>query len=676
MTDFSNNPLYHPPETPDFARIQPEHVAAIAQIITENRAEIELLIAQKEPTWDNLMQPLERLDNRLAKAFSPVGHLFGVMSTDAWRNAYETVLPLLSEYGSDLGQNEKLYAAVKAVKDRADFAQLSAAQQKTVNNALENFERSGVALSADAKAEFKKNSLRLSTLSTQFSKNVLDATNAWELCLESDELLRGVPDSARALMADLAEKSGSCGYRLTLDAPVVMPILTYADDRALRKDVYTAYNVRASELSDEAKFDNAAVIEEILTLRRRQAELLGFPDFAAYSVANKMAKTSQAVFDFLDNLVQKTKPAGEKEMQTLRQFAAEACGINDMQPWDVAYISEKLRQKKYALSQEDLRPYFPLSKVISGMFAIVGKLFGVQFRENKTLSTWHKDVRAYDLLTADGALQAQFYLDPFAREKKRGGAWMDGAVTRFLDNGTQQLPVAYLVCNFTPPIGAQDAYLTHNEVTTLFHEFGHGLHHMLTQIDVYSVAGINGVEWDAVEQPSQFMENFCYDFQCLQMMTAHQKTGAPLPDDLFQKLIAAKNFQSAMAMLRQLEFALFDFYLHTADARGKNVLAVLKAVRAQVAVTPDFADNRFPMAFSHIFAGGYAAGYYSYKWAEVLSADSFAAFSETGLFNPETGNRFRDEILAVGGSRTSMESFIAFRGRAPKIDALLKQSGI
>lgn len=676
MPDFTQNPLYQPPAMPDFARIQPQDVVAIEAIIKENRAQIEALLAQETFTWENLIQPLERMDNRLSKAFSPIAHLFQVNSTEAWREAYEKALPILSEYESDIGQNTKLYQAIKSIKEGAEFAILSAGKQKAITDSLESFERSGVALPEDKKAEYKAIKLKLSALSTKFGNNVLDATNAWSYLLEDDARLKGVPDSAKAVMADLAKQHEQQGYRLTLDAPVVIPILTYADDRDLRALVYKAYNGRASDLTDNGKYDNAALIKEILELRHQCARLLGYPDYAALSVADKMAKTEQTVLDFLEDLLEKSKPAGERDMQELSDFAAKELGLSDLQPWDVGYASEKLRQQKYAISDEDLRPYFPISKVLEGMFAITKTLYGVSFRANTKMSVWHKDVRAFDVLDADGNLQAHFYLDPYARQKKRGGAWMDGAASRFLDNGKLQLPVAYLVCNFTPPVGDDEAYLTHDEVTTLFHEFGHGLHHMLTKVDVFSISGINGVEWDAVEQPSQFNENFCFDKTCLAMMTAKKGTGEPLPDELYKKMIAAKNFHAAMAMLRQLEFAIFDFRLHTQAEYGKDVLDVLHRVQQHVAVTPIYEKNRFPMQFSHIFAGGYDAGYYSYKWAEVLSADSFGAFLEEGVLNPKTGARFRDEILAVGASRPSMESFIAFRGRKPSVDALLTQNGI
>ena len=676
MTDFSQNPLYHPPAAPDFARIQPEHIDAIFAIIEENRAETERLATLTVPTWDTLMQPLERMANRLSKAVSPISHLHGVQSSDEWRAAYEKILPELAAYGTDLAQHNGLYQAVRALQAGDEYPRLSAAQQKVIDDSLESFERHGVALPDDAKAEFRANSQRLTELASRFSNNVLDATNAWQLPLADDARLSGLPEAIKPLLADLARQRDMDGYCLTLDAPVVIPVLTYADDRELRETVYRAYNARASELADDGQYDNAAIIEETMRLRARQAEILGYADYAALSVADKMAKEPQAVFTFLDDLVNKSKAAGEAEMAALRDYAARELSLADLAPWDVAYAAEKLRQAQYALSQEDLRPYFPISTVIDGLFAISQRLFGVHFRANHSLSTWHKDVLAYDVLNADGSMRAQFYLDPYARAKKRGGAWMDGAVSRFRDNGALQLPVAYLVCNFTPPVGDSEACLTHQEVTTLFHEFGHGLHHMLTDVDIYSISGINGVEWDAVEQPSQFMENYCYDREALAGMTRHKDSGAPLPDELYNKLIAAKNFQSAMAMLRQLEFALFDFRYHSGTAWRDKTLDVHTAVRAAVAVTPAYAANRFPMQFSHIFAGGYAAGYYSYKWAEVLSADSFAAFEEEGVFNGATGARFRDEILATGGSRSSMASFIAFRGREPRVDALLQQSGI
>lgn len=676
MTDFSDNPLYQPRAVPDFAHIQGRHVSAITAIIAENRAAVEKLVTEEGHDWDSLMLPLARMENRLAKAFSPIAHLHGVTSTQAWRKAYETALPLIEEYANDMGQHQGLYRAVRALRERASFARLSPARRKTITDALEDFKRSGVGLPAAARAEFKKNSLCLCVLSTRFSNHLLDATNAWSLLLEDDSRLGGVPDTVKTLMADLAKQNGQTGYRITLDAPVIGPLMSHADDRALRETLYTAYNARASELSDGGKYDNAPLVREILDLRNRQAELLGFSDYAACSVEKNMAKRKDTVFAFLEELVARSKPAGERDMAELRAFAARELRLEDLRPWDLGYAAEKRRQAKYALSQEDLRPYFPITKVIDGLFAVTGTLFGVSFRPNPALSTWHEDVRAYDLLDHAGKVRAHFYLDPYARRKKRGGAWMDTAASRFRDGDRVQLPVTYLVCNFTPPVGDDEAYLTHDEVITLFHEFGHGLHHMLTEVEEYAVSGLGGVEWDAVEQPSQLLENFCYDKACLARMTAHRESGASLPDALYDKLTAAKNDHAALAMLRQLEFALFDFRLHSAAERGHDALDVLKRVRDHVAVTPDYPKTRFPMQFAHIFAGGYAAGYYSYKWAEVLSADSFAAFLEEGVLNPETGARFRKEILAVGGSRPSMDSFVAFRGREPSVDALLEQNGI
>ena len=676
MADFSQNPLYHPPAAPDFARIQPEHIDAIFAIIEENRAETERLAALTAPTWDTLMQPLERMANRLSKAVSPISHLHGVQSSDEWRAAYEKILPELAAYGTDLAQHKGLYQAVRALQAGDEYPRLSAAQQKVVDDSLESFERHGVALPDDAKAEFRANSQRLTELASRFSNNVLDATNAWQLPLADDARLSGLPEAIKPLLADLARQRDMDGYCLTLDAPVVIPVLTYADDRELRETVYRAYNARASELADDGQYDNAAIIEETMRLRARQAEILGYADYAALSVVDKMAKQPQAVFTFLDDLVGKSKAAGEAEMAALRDYAARELSLADLAPWDVAYAAEKLRQAQYALSQEDLRPYFPISTVIDGLFAISQRLFGVHFRANHSLSTWHKDVLAYDVLNADGSLRAQFYLDPYARAKKRGGAWMDGAVSRFRDNGVLQLPVAYLVCNFTPPVGDSEACLTHQEVTTLFHEFGHGLHHMLTDVDIYSISGINGVEWDAVELPSQFMENFVWEYDVLAQMSSHEETSAVLPKELFDKMHAAKNFQRGMFLVRQMEFALFDMeiYHQEDEDRLKEWPQILDKVRQEVAVTQPPAYNRFALSFSHIFAGGYSAGYYSYAWAEVLSADAYAAFEESDDV-AETGRRFWKEILAVGGSRSAAESFKAFRGREPSLDALLRHSG-
>ena len=674
MTD--TNPLYQPADVPAFAAIRPEHAAIIPQILDENRAAIEALIARGDFTWDGLMQPLERLENRLAKAVSPVAHLHAVTSTDEWRAAYEALLPALTAYGSDLGQHEGLYRAIKSLRDSDDYDALSGAQRKVIDDALKNFERSGVALDAAAKARYKEISLRLAELGTQFANHVLDATNAWHLHLPDASRLAGIPDSARALMADLARQHGEDGYRITLDAPVVIPVLSYADDRDLRETVYRAYNRRASELADEGRYDNAAIIRETVALRFELAKLLGFADYAAYSVDNKMAPDSAAVIAFLEDLVAKGKAAGEADMAALRDYAARELNLPELAPWDIAYAAEKQRQALYALSQEDLRPYFPISQVLQGLFTICERLFGVRFRENPALATWHADARGYDMIDADGQLRARFYLDPYARAKKRGGAWMDSAVSRFADGDALQLPVAYLVCNFTPPVGDKEARLSHDEIITLFHETGHGLHHLLTQVDEVGVSGINGVEWDAVELPSQFMENFVWEYDVLAQMSSHEETGAVLPKELFDKMHAAKNFQRGMFLVRQMEFALFDMEIYHQEDEGrlKEWPQILDKVRQEVAVTQPPAYNRFALSFSHIFAGGYSAGYYSYAWAEVLSADAYAAFEESDDV-AETGRRFWKEILAVGGSRNAAESFKAFRGREPSLDALLRHSG-
>lgn len=672
---MESNPLYHLQSVPDFATLKPEHADAVLKIIEENRAELEEILKERCFSWQNLVLPLQRMSNRLHLAFTPIAHLKSVLSTEAWRGAYEKLLPELSAYENDLALNPKLYQAYQSLLNGCEFYEYNAAEKKHISDSIRDFELGGVNLPEDKKEQFKKNNLRLSELSTQFSNQVLDATNAWSLHLEDEKRLVGLPETALKLLKSLAEKEGQSGYRLTLDAPAVLPILTYADDRDLRAEVHRAFSSRASELDADGKFNNADLIREIMALRHEQAQILGFPDTASMTVKTRMTERPEVVFQFLNDLVAHSKKVGEKEMQDLRDFAAKELNLQDLKAHDVAYVAEKLRQARYDFSQEALRPYFPIEQALSGMFQLCKRLFDIDFRSNNNMSVWHEDVRAFDVLQNDQVI-AHFYFDLYARPQKQGGAWMNGAVSRFRDGEHLQLPVAYLVCNFTPAVGDKPACLSHDELTTMLHEFGHGLHHMLTQVDVLSQAGINGVEWDAVEQPSQFLENFAFEWEALQAFAKHVDTGEALPRDLFDKLLAAKNFQSAMAMLRQLEFALFDFSFHSGSAYQEDVLKRLAAVREQVTVVPVADYDRFPMRFTHIFAGGYAAGYYSYKWAEVLSADSFSAFEEEGLFNPETGKRFRDEILAVGSSRSSMESFIAFRGREPKVEALLRHSGL
>ncbi|MDO4435469.1 MAG: M3 family metallopeptidase [Cardiobacteriaceae bacterium] len=671
---FEHNPLYQPPAFPDFANLKPEHANAVLRILEENRAEISKLETLENPNFENFVMPLERMENRLNKAFSPIAHLHHVMSTDAWREAYQSLLPALSEYGTDYSQNQKIYQQFIRVRDDKDFEKLPKSRQKLVHDSIDAFERNGVGLDAQSKEAFKQSALRLSELSNQFGNQLLDATNAWSLLITDEEELIGVPETSKALFRSLAEQAQQEGYRLTLDAPVVTPILTYAKNRDLREKVFRAYQARASELADNGKFDNTPVLQEMMKIRLEQSKMLGAPDYASRSVAPKMAKTPAAVLALLWDLVAKSKASAEADMKNLRAFAQSALGIDKLEAWDMAFVSEAYKQQKFSFSQEDLRPYFPVSAVLEGMFGIVHDVFGVSVKPSKALSVWHQDVLAYDVFEND-KLIAHFYLDLYARAQKRGGAWMDGAVSRMQDGDALQLPVTYLVCNFTPPVGKEESCLTHYEVQTLFHEFGHGLHHMLTKVVDYSQAGINGVEWDAVEQPSQFMENFCDKREGLNRITRHIKTGETLPEDLFQKLQASKHELSALALLRQMELSLFDFIFHMGNNALRPALEVLAEVKAQVSVVPN-SDSRLPMQFSHLFAGGYAAGYYSYIWAEVLSADSFGAFEETGVFNPETGKRFKEEILSVGSTRPSMDSFVAFRGRRPNVDALLRHKGI
>ncbi|MGB1110367.1 MAG: M3 family metallopeptidase, partial [Gammaproteobacteria bacterium] len=529
------------------------------------------------------------------------------------------------------------------------------------------------------KARYKAINQKLSELSSRFQNNLLDATNAWSKLVTDESELAGIPDSAKSMFAQNAANKDKQGWLVTLEFPSVQAVLTHADSRELRREVYEAFSTRASDQGPHAgQFDNGPLIEEILALRHEQANLVGFANYAEYSVATKMAEDTDKVMAFLEDLAKRARPAAQREFAELGEFAAESLGIDGLEAWDVNYASEKLRQARYQLSQEDLRPYFSAPKVIAGLFQVVERLFGVSIEERQGVETWHADVTFYDVLDAGGELVASFYLDPYAREHKRGGAWMDECTTRMRVGDELDKPVAYLVCNFTPPVDGKPALLTHDEVTTLFHEAGHGFHHMLTRIDYPAVSGINGVEWDAVELPSQFLENWCWEREALDLFARHHETGEPLPGDLFDKMIAARNFQSAMFTVRQLEFALFDFRLHRDydPANPTPVMDVLSAVRAEVSVVVPPAFNRFPHAFGHIFAGGYAAGYYSYKWAEVLSADAFSAFEEAGVFDADTGERFRREVLEVGGSRPAMESFKAFRGREPELDALLRHTGI
>jgi len=680
------NPLLEEHLLPPFSSITPEQVVpAIEQRLNTNRERINQLLAElkgKTPTWTSFVAPLEEWDDELSKAWSPVGHLNGVLNSDELRDAYNACLPLLSQYSTEIGQNRDLFDAYQALRNSAEFETLSTAQQTTIEHALRDFRLSGVDLEGDKKARYGEIKQRLSELTSKFGENVLDATQAWSKIIDNEAQLAGLPDSAKGLLAQLAGEDGK--FKVTLDFPSYMPIMTYADDRELREEVYTAFVTRASEQGPSAgEFDNSEVMKEILALRYELAQLLGFENYAEYSVATKMAGSGQEVIDFLNDLAEKAKPQAEREFTELSDFAKTEYTVDNLQPWDVTYYAEKLRQSRYAISQEDIRPYLPIDTVVNGMFETVSRLYGIQFEEQSSFDTYHPDVRFFHVLK-DGEQIAAFYLDLYAREKKRGGAWMDDCRIRRQTIDGVQLPVAYLVCNFTPAVGDAPALLTHDELTTLFHEFGHGLHHMLTQIDVGAVSGINGVAWDAVELPSQFLENWCYEPEALAFISGrfeaddnHQQ-GEPLPQALLDKLLAAKNFQSAMMMMRQLEFALFDFRLHREYSSDNPVTPeqILAEVRNQVTVVPVSDFNRFQHSFSHIFAGGYAAGYYSYKWAEVLSADAFSKFEEDGIFNRETGQSFLSEILSQGGSREASELFENFRGRSPSVEPLLRHSGI
>lgn len=675
---MSNNPLIDYPELPPFSKIQPEHVLpAVEQLVADGRARIQQVLAEGKFDYAHLVQALDEEDDRLGKAFGPAGHLNAVAQNEALRNAYNSCLPLLSEYGTEVGQNAQLCAAYQTLRDSDEWSSLSEAQQKDIENTLRDFRLSGVDLPEDKKAQYMANSKRLSELTSKFSDNTLDATQAWTKHISDEAELDGLPDSAKAGAADRAKADGKDGWLLTLDAPVFIAVMSHCKNAELRKEMYVAWTTKASDQGPQAgQFDNSAIMDEILKLRHHQAQLLGFANFAEESLATKMARDVNEVIQFLEDLAKRAKPQAEQELAALRAFAAEK-GADDLNPWDIGFWSERLREERYSISEEELRPWFPADTVINGMFAVVGKLFGIQFRQRDDVDLWHEDARFYELVDDDGSVRAAFYLDMYARTGKRGGAWMDDArIRRRRPDGSLQTPVAYLTCNFAPPAGGKPGLLTHDEVVTLFHEFGHGLHHMLTEQDVSGISGINGVAWDAVELPSQFLENWCWTEEGIALISGHYETGEPLPKEKLEKMLAAKNFQGAMQMVRQLEFSLFDMRIHAEYQEGLDIYQVLKEVREQVAVIQPPAFNRFPNSFGHIFAGGYAAGYYSYKWAEVLSADAYSRFEEEGEFNEDTGRAFRSEILAKGGSREPMELFKAFRGREPSVEPLLRHCGI
>lgn len=673
-----SNPLLKDSLLPAFADIKPEHVEpALDFVLAENRRRIADLLTGETVAGPSFLSSMEQWDDELTKLWSPVSHLNSVKNSDELRDVYNSCLPKITEYSTEMGQNSLLYKAYQAVAGSLGDDEISAAQRKSVDNALRDFKLSGVTLNPEKQSRFGSIKQRLAELSTQFSNNVLDATEGWSKHVPDQQLLLGVPENVMQGYRQAAQAKGLDGYMISLEVPSYLPLMQYCESSELREEMYIAFNTRASEEGPQGgTWDNSAVMEEILKLRYELAQLLGFSNYAEYSMATKMAETPEQVEDFLVDLAKKSLPVAKNDYRELSQFARSQ-GVDELNAWDIPYFSEKLRLHKYAVSQEELRCYFPVGKVIEGMFEVVKRLYNIEIAE-QSAQTWHPDVRFFHV-SKDGAVIAKFYLDIFARAHKRGGAWMaDCKVRRRLPNGELQLPVAFLTCNFSAATADTPSLLTHTEVTTLFHEFGHGLHHMMTQIECAAVSGINGVAWDAVELPSQFLENWCWDKEAIPLISGHYQTGESLPEDLLEKLLAAKNFQAGMQMMRQLEFALFDLRMHLNydDQSPADIQAVLNAVRDEVAVYSIPELNRFQHGFGHIFAGGYAAGYYSYKWAEILSADAFSRFEEEGIFNPETGNSFLTEILQKGGSKDPMELFVNFRGREPNADALLRHSGI
>ncbi len=676
------NPLLTPFSLPPFSAIRPEDIVpAVQSALADCTAAVERVVAQPGPfTWDNLCQPLAESDDRLSRIWSPVGHLNSVKNSPELRAAYEQALPLLSEYGTWVGQHEGLYQAYRSLKEGAAFDKLTAPQRKSVENALRDFELSGIGLSPEKQRRYGEIVARLSELGSTYSNNVLDATMGWSKLITDQAELSGLPESALAQAQAMAQAKEQDGWLLTLDMPSYLPVLTYGDNRALREEMYRAFATRASDQGPNAgKWDNSEVMAETLALRHELAQLLGFGSYADKSLATKMAESPEQVLGFLTDLAKRTRPQAEQELAQLRAFAKQHYGVDELEAWDITYYGEKQKQHLFSISDEQLRPYFPEQRVVEGLFEVVKRIYGITAKERKDVDTWHPEVRFFDLFDANGDLRGSFYLDLYARENKRGGAWMDDCVGSLRKaNGELQKPVAYLTCNFNRPLGDKPALFTHNEVTTLFHEFGHGLHHMLTQIDTAGVSGISGVPWDAVELPSQFMENWCWEPEALAFISGHYQSGEPLPKEMLDKLLAAKNYQAALFILRQLEFGLFDFRMHAeySPEKGAQILPTLAEVKKMVAVVPSPSWGRFPHAFSHIFAGGYAAGYYSYLWAEVLSADAYSRFEEEGIFNAETGKSFLDNILSRGGSEEPMELFKRFRGREPQLDAMLRHYGI
>jgi oligopeptidase A len=674
----AGNPLLDFSGLPRFPEIEPRHVSpAIDALIAEARSTIERVAdAPDPPSWENFVAPLSDALDRLDRAWGQVSHLNAVVNTPELRDAYNENLPKITAFHTDLAQDKRLFGRYRELSAAPAFAAYDDARRKLVANTLRDFRLSGAELPDDKKARFKAIEEDLARSSARFEDNVLDATNAYGLFVDDDALLAGLPDDVMAAARLAAESEGRSGWKLTLHMPSYLPVMQYAHNRAIRETLYRAYATRASEFGNP-EWDNSALIERILELRREAAHLLGYASYAEVSLVPKMAGTPAEVLAFLRDLGAKAKPYAERDMAELKDYARSELGLTDLAAWDLPYVSEKLRQARYSFSDQEVKQYFPEHVVLSGMFRVVETLFGVAIRESKA-PAWHPSVRFFDVQDREGGLVGQFYLDLYARPAKRGGAWMDDAIKRRRTAERVQHPVAYLTCNFSAPVSGKPALFTHDEVTTLFHEFGHGLHLLLTRVDTPGVSGLEGVEWDAVELPSQFMENFCWEWDVVKHMSAHVDSGEPLPEVLFDRMLAARNFQSGMQTVRQLEFALFDMHLHyDFDPRHGSVLDLVASIRREIAVVPRPHDDRgLTHAFSHIFAGGYAAGYYSYKWAEVLSADAYSLFEEEGVLSPAVGLRFRDEVLGRGGSRPALDSFIAFRGRAPQIDALLRHNGM
>ncbi|MGF1859559.1 oligopeptidase A [Photobacterium profundum] len=677
-----SNPLLSMTALPPFSLIKPEHIKpAVEQAIADCRAKVEDVLTNSDlASWETICVPLAETDDRLSRIWSPVGHLNGVKNSAELREAYESCLPILSDYGTWVGQHKGLYEAYKAIKASDEFATLSQAQQKTITDALKDFELSGIGLPAKEQHRYGEISKRLSELASTFSNNVLDATMGWSKLITDESALEGLPESAIQAAKANAEAKDKEGYLFTLEIPSYLPVMTYCANRELRQEMYQAFVTRASDRGPNAgEWDNSEIIAEKLKLSHEIARLLGFNTYSEKSLATKMAESPEQVLGFLNNLAVRAKPQAEREVAELRDYAKTEFGAEDLEPWDFSFYSEKLKQHRYSISDEQLRPYFPEEKAVAGLFEVLKRVFGMDVKQREGVEVWDDTVTFYDIFDATGELRGSFYLDLYAREHKRGGAWMDEcAVRRICADGGLQTPVAYLTCNFNKPIGDKPALFTHDELVTLFHETGHGIHHMLTQVDAPSVSGINGVPWDAVELPSQFLENWCWEEEALAFISGHFETGEPLPKEMLDKMLAAKNFQSAMGILRQLEFGLFDFSLYTNydPEVGAQVLETLFDVKSRVSVVPSPEWGRFPHSFSHIFAGGYSAGYYSYLWAELLSADAFSRFEEEGIFNQATGADFLHCILERGGSEEPMDLFKRFRGREPQLDAMLRHCGI